>query len=44
MGLGEPIYPNPVTKEQIAANMRGELVIISVETELTTDFNLDDLK
>ena len=44
MALAEPVYPNPVTKEQIAANMRGELVIISVETELPTDFDLNDLK
>jgi outer membrane protein OmpA-like peptidoglycan-associated protein len=44
MGLSEPIYPNPVTKEQIASNMRGELVIIAVETELSTDFMLEDLK
>ena len=44
MALSEPIYPNPVTKEQTAANMRGELVIIAVETELPTGFDISDLK
>lgn len=44
MGLADPVYPNPVTKEQTATNMRGELVIIAVETELPTDFDLNDLK
>ena len=44
MGLTDSVYPNPVTKEQTAANMRGELVIIAVETELPTDFDLNDLK
>ena len=44
MGLGDPIYPNPVTPEQRTANMRGEIVIISVESELPTDFDVSDLK
>lgn len=44
MGAIEPIYPNPVTKEQTAANMRGEIVIISVETELPAEFSAEDLK
>lgn len=44
MGISDPVYPNPVTKEQTAANMRGELVIISVETELPSEFSAEDLK
>ena len=44
MGTSDPVYANPVTKEQTAANMRGELVIIAVETEISGDFNIEDLK
>lgn len=44
MGISDPVYPNPVTKDQTAANMRGELVIIAVETELSSEFSAEDLK
>ncbi len=44
MGTSDPVFANPVTKEQTNANMRGELVIIAVETEISGDFNIEDLK
>jgi NitT/TauT family transport system substrate-binding protein len=44
MGTEDPVYPNPITPEQRTANMRGEIVIINVESELPTDFDVNDLK
>jgi ABC-type taurine transport system substrate-binding protein/outer membrane protein OmpA-like peptidoglycan-associated protein len=38
MGVGDPVYPNATTPEQREANMRGELVIIGVESELPIPF------
>ncbi len=44
MGVADPVYPNATTSEQREANMRGELVIIGVESELPTSFKADDLR
>ena len=44
MGVSDPIHANPTTREQCAANMRGEMVIIAVEAEIPLDFGMDDLQ
>lgn len=44
MGVTDPIVKNPTTADQRNDNMRGEMVIISAETELPTDIGTDDLK
>ncbi len=44
MGVTDPLNANPLTPEQREANMRGELVIIGVESELPSNFGSDDLK
>ena len=44
MGVTDPVYPNATTPEQREANMRGQLVIIGVESELPTNFGADDLR
>ncbi|MBI4024452.1 MAG: hypothetical protein HY360_05690 [Verrucomicrobia bacterium] len=44
MGIGDPIHANPVTSEAREANMRGQMMIIAVESEIPIEFGKDDLK
>jgi hypothetical protein len=44
MGIGDPIIKNPASPEERASNMRGEMFIIAVESELPSDFGADDLR
>lgn len=44
MGVEDPIHANPTTPDQRAANMRGELVIFSIESEIPLGFGADDLQ
>ena len=44
MGISDPIHRNATTPQERAANMRGEMVIISAEAELPLDFGMDDLQ
>ncbi|PTY01637.1 hypothetical protein DB346_12945 [Verrucomicrobia bacterium LW23] len=44
MGVTDPLKPNPTTPADREANMRGELVIIGVESELPAEFGSEDLK
>ncbi len=44
MGVGDPVHKNPTKPDQRAANMRGEMVIFAVESEISLDFGLDDLQ
>ena len=49
MGFKQPLFANPSgdkeqLKKQRESNMRCELVIISAESELPSDFDADDLK
>ena len=44
MGIGDPIYEKPTTPAQRSENMRGELVIFAVESEISLDFGMDDLQ
>ena len=44
MGISDPVVKNPTTPEQRAENMRGEMVIISAESEIPAEIGADDLK
>ena len=44
MGIADPVMRNPTTPEQRAENMRGEMVIISAESEIPAEIGADDLK
>ncbi len=44
MGVSDPIHSNPTKPAERAANMRGEMVIFAVESEISLDFGLDDLQ
>jgi hypothetical protein len=44
MGINEPLMRNPITAEQRAENMRGEMLIIAAESELPAEFAAEDLK
>ena len=44
MAVADPIMKNPTTPDQRAENMRGEMVIISAESEIPAEIGADDLK
>ena len=44
MGIADPVVKNPMTPEQRAENMRGEMVIIAAESEIPAEIGADDLK
>lgn len=44
MGVSDPVHANPTSPKQRAANMRGEMVIFSVESEIPLNFGMDDLQ
>ncbi len=44
MGISDPIHAKPTTSAQRSENMRGELVIFAVESEISLDFSMDDLQ
>ena len=44
MGVGDPVHRNPKSPQERMANMRGEVIIIGVESELPLEFGMDDLQ
>ena len=44
MGVNDPLVRNPVTPEERAKNMRTEMFIVAVESELPSRFGKDDLQ
>lgn len=44
MGVSDPIHKNPTTPEAREQNMRGQLMIIAVESEIPLEFDKDDLR
>jgi hypothetical protein len=44
MGVSDPRHTNPSSPQQRTENMRGELIIIGVESEIPLDFGMEDLR
>ncbi|MEM7698531.1 MAG: hypothetical protein AAF236_09025 [Verrucomicrobiota bacterium] len=44
MGVSDPVHGKPGDASQRAENMRGEMFIFAVETEIPLDFGMDDLQ
>lgn len=44
MSVDDPVHAVPKTAAQRSENMRGELVIFAVESEIPLDFGMDDLQ
>lgn len=44
VGVGDPVHRNPKSPQERMANMRGEVIIIGVESELPLEFGMDDLQ
>ena len=44
MGVGDPVHRNPKSPQERMANMRGEVIIIGVESELPLELGMDDLQ
>jgi len=44
MGISDPVNKNPKDAAERSANMRGQMVIFSVEAEIPLEFGLDDLQ
>jgi ABC-type taurine transport system substrate-binding protein len=44
MGVSDPRHSNPSSPQQRTENMRGELIIIGVESEIPLDFGMEDLR
>ncbi len=44
MGITDPVHAKPTSPAQRAENMRGEMVIFAVESEISLDFGMDDLQ
>ncbi|MDA9962128.1 hypothetical protein N9D63_04505 [Opitutales bacterium] len=44
MGVSDPKHSNPSSPQQRTENMRGELIIIGVESEIPLDFGMEDLR
>ena len=44
MGVSDPLHKNPQNPAQRKENMRGEVIVIGVESELPIEFGMDDLQ
>ena len=44
MGVQDPVHKSPKSPKERMENMRGEVIIIGVESELPLEFGMDDLQ